>query len=217
MAHHIADLVAGAEGATGEQKDLAEKNCFKAILALWQHRAQLPDGKRPFEDLEPVVRAIESLDPESKTPRYFRFARPPKGEGKDQSEMDTWIAMADGVDYSARVLVGYCLSEAARVAVDKSKEWVKLAEAAAAEDGPVEVAIRFVSSSADIGKNLNPNIEVRKQLQDRIGRLEGFIKLAESVARDLKGRLEALPTLEEGEDIAGEGLHEPEPNDRGDT
>lgn len=42
------------------------------------HRAAFPNGKRPFEDLEPVMRAIESLDPEDDTPRYFRSARAPK-------------------------------------------------------------------------------------------------------------------------------------------
>src|SRR6266436_3211912 len=56
MAHHIADLMLEAKSATGKEKELAEKNCFEAILALWKHRAELPNGKRPFEDLEPVIR-----------------------------------------------------------------------------------------------------------------------------------------------------------------
>lgn len=217
MAHHIADLIISAENATGEEKDLAEKNCFEAILVLWKHRAELPNGKRPFEDLEPVVRAIESLDPDSDTPRYFRSARGPKGEVKEQSEADTWLAMVDGLDYSAKVLIGYCLSEAALAAVDKSKEWVKLAEAAKTEDGAPEIVIRFVSSNADLGKDPGPNAEVRRRLQDRLGRLEGFIKLAESVERDLKDRLEALPRLEEGDDVAAEKLPKPDPNHWSDT
>ena len=173
-AHYIAELIAKAESATGEEKGVAEKKCFEAILALWKHRAELPNGKRPFEDLEPVVRAIESLDPDDDTPRYFRSARPPRGDGEEKSEADTWLDMVSGLDYSAKILIGYCLAEAARAAVDKSKEWVKLAEAAGAEDGVPEIVIRFVSTPADLGKEPDVHAEARRQLQDRLKRLEGF-------------------------------------------
>lgn len=210
MAHHIADLIVSAENATGEERDVAEKSCFEAILALWKHRAELPNGKRPFEDLESVVRAIESLDPDSDTPRYFRSARAPRGETEEQSEAATWLAMVDGLDYSAKILIGYCLAEAARAAVDKSKEWVKLAEAAGVDDSASEIVIRFISSNADLGKDQDANAEVRQRLEDRIGRLEGFIKLAEPVAVDLKARLEALPPLEEGDDMAAEKTPDPD-------
>lgn len=200
MAHYTADLIAKAESATGEEKQLAEKKCFEAILALWKHRAELPNGKRPFEELEPVIRAIESLDPEDDTPRYFRSARAPKTDGEEKSEADSWLDMVSGLDYSAKILIGYCLTEAAHAAVDKSKEWVKLAEAAGAEDGVPEIAIRFVSSSADLGKEPDPNADVRRLLQDLIKRLDGFTKSAEAVARDLRARLEALPPSKEGDD-----------------
>ena len=86
MAHYVADLIAKAENATGEEGSLNQKKCFDAILALWMHRAAFPSGKRPFEEMEPVVRAIESLDPEDSTPRYFRSARAPKAEGREDSE-----------------------------------------------------------------------------------------------------------------------------------
>jgi hypothetical protein len=217
MAHHVAELVISAENATGEEKGLADKKCFEAILTLWKHRAELPNGKRPLEELEPVIRAVESLDPESDTPRYFRSARPPEGEVREQSEAETWLAMVDGIEYSAKVLIGYCLAEAARAAVDKSKEWIKLAEAAEADTSSSEIVIRFVASNADLGKEPDANAEVRQRLQDRMGRIEGFIKLAESFARDMKARLEALPPLEEGNDSAAEKPFEPEPNDCGDA
>lgn len=193
MAHYLADLIAKAESATGEEKGLAEKECFDAILALWKHRAELPDGKRPFDDLESVARAVASLDPDDDTPRYFRSARPPKGEVEEKSGVETWLDMVSGLDYSAKVLIGYCLAEAAAAALDKSREWVKLAEAAGAEDGVPEIVIRFVSSSVDLGREPEPSVEVRRQLQDRLRRLEGFTNLAEAVLRDLKARLEALP------------------------
>ncbi|KZK75246.1 MAG: hypothetical protein A3K90_04240 [Pelodictyon luteolum] len=216
MAHYIADLIVKAENATDEEKSLAEQNCFEAIMVLWKHRAELPNGKRPFENLEPVIRAIESLDPENETPRYFRSSRWPNEKNTEQSEADSWLAMVDGLDYSAKVLIGYCLSEAARAAVDKSVEWVKLADAAEAEQGVPEIVIRFVSSNADLGKDLYPNADVRRRQQEKIKRLEGFMKLAESVASDLKAKLESFPLPEEDVDITAETLSKSEPKDPGD-
>lgn len=216
MAHYIADLIVRAEKATDEEKNLAEKNCFEAILVLWKHRAELPNDNRPFENLEPVIRAIESLDPDNETPRYFRSARRPNDENKEQSDAANWLALVDELDYSAKVLIGYCLSEAARTAVDKSREWVKLAEAAEVEHGVPEIVIRFVSSNADLGKDLDSNAEVRRQLEERIVRLEGFIKLADSVVSDLKVQLESLPSFEESKDITAETLSAPHPKGTGD-
>lgn len=193
MAHYIAELIARAENANGDEKALADKLCFDAILTLWKHRTALPNGKRPYETLEPINRAIESLDPENTLPRYFRSARPPKNEGSEKSETDTWLDTAEGLDYSARMLVGYCLAEAARSAVDRSKEWVRLAESAGAEDGVSEIVIRYVSTSDDLGKGPSQDSKIRQKLQDRLRRLEAFTKFAQVFADELRTRIEALP------------------------
>ena len=191
MAHYVADLIDKADSATGEEKRVAQKNCFDAILTLWSHRAVLPRGKRPFEELEPIARAIESLDPDDDTPRYFRSARTPTGDKKEGSETETWLKIVDGLDYSAKVLIGHCLGEAARTAVDKSKEWVKLAEAAGTDRGVSEIVVRFVSSAADVDKKPDPDGDMRRKLEDRLSRLEGFTKLADGLASELRQRLRA--------------------------
>lgn len=196
MAHHISDLIRQAEVSVGEARQTVEKACFDAILTLWKHRAELPNGRRPFQEMEPVVRAIESLDPDDDTPRYFRTVRPPKGEGVEKSDAETWLDMVIGLDYSAKILISYCLAEAAREATDKSKEWVKLAEAAGEEDGVPEIVVRFVSTSADLHKEPDIRWELRRQIQDRLKRLEGFTRLAETFAGHLKARLGELPKPE---------------------
>ncbi len=191
MAHYIAELITKAEKATGAQKDIAERECAAVILALWQHRSELPDGRRPFEALEPVMRAIESLDPESDRPRYYGRARPPKDETAKTSEQDQWVAMADGLDYSAKILIGFCLAEAAGAALEKSKEWVKLASEIDA-DGVPEIVFRFVSADSDeTEEQEDPNDEIRLLLKDRIKRLHGFVKMAELLANTLEDRLNA--------------------------
>ncbi|WBK01229.1 AVAST type 3 anti-phage proein Avs3b [Methylocystis parvus] len=196
MAHHVADLITKAEKVTGDEKSAAERECFAAILALWKHRSELPNGKRPFEELEPIMRAIESLDPENDMPRYYRAARPPKGEAAETSEQEKLLSLADGLDYSAKVLIGYCLAEAAGAALNKSKEWVKLATAIDG-DGAPEIVIRFVSTAADVNKEPDPNEGIRSLLNDKVKRLRGFLGIAESLANTLEERLEALPPPKE--------------------
>ncbi len=196
MAHYIADLVTKAEKATGDEKIVVERECSAAILALWKHRSELPDGRRPFQALEPVMRAIESLDPENDTPRYFRAARPPKGDAAETSEQARWLALVDGLDHSARILIGYCLAEAAEAALDKSKEWVKLATEIDANGAP-EIVIRVISSTADMMKKPDPNEAMRSLLKDRIQRLHGFLEMAESLVITLDERLQALPSAGE--------------------
>jgi hypothetical protein len=191
MAHYLADLITNADSATGEDKAAVQKNCFDAILALWKYRAELPNGKRPFEELEPVIRALETLDPDDDTPRYFRAARQSTNDRKEKAEAEAWLKMVDGLDYSAKVLIGYCLAEAARASIDKSQEWVKLAEAAGADDGVSEVVVRFVSSAADLDNKPDPDTEARRKLEDRLRRLEGFTKLAEGLAVEWRQRLQA--------------------------
>jgi hypothetical protein len=199
MAHYIVDLIQKAEAATGATKQSAEKACFEAILKLWAHRGELPSGKRPYQDVEPVIRAVESLDPDDNTPRYFRTARPPRGEAPEKSETEKWLDMVEGLDYSAKVLIGYCLAEAADAAQDKTCEWVKLAEAAGVEDGVPEIVIRFISTAADLNKEPDVTKELRNRLQERLKRLDGFTKLAETVAAELRAQLTELPEIDKSD------------------
>jgi hypothetical protein len=195
MAHYIAELITKVERVSGDDKIAAQRECFAAILTLWKHRSELPNGTRPFEDLEPIMRAIESLDPESVMPRYYRGAHPPMGEAAETPDQEKWLRLIEGLDYSARALIGYCLAEAAETALDKSKAWVK--HAPAIDDGVPERVIRFVSNAYDVNKAADPNKETRLLLQDRINRLRSFLHIADSVASTLEHRLKALPPVEE--------------------
>jgi len=95
------------------------------------------------------------------------------------------------------VLIGYCLSKSAQAALDKTRERVKLAEAAGADDYAQEIFIHFVSDNLDPGKRPNLNTEVRRQLQDRVERLENFIKMVKLVKDVLKLNLKPLQLVKE--------------------
>ncbi len=208
MAHHVADLILKAENATGSDKVTAETEAFDAILALWKHRSEFPHGKRPYEELEPVMRTVASLDPEDDTPRYYRMIRPPKDEAAETSDQEKWLRLAEGMDYMAKELIGFCLAEAAATALDRSKEWMKRADGIG-DEGSYEITIRFLSRIEESNKPPDPHAEQRKMLADRIKRMQAFMGLAESVVTTLAKRLEELPAVEHPAGPEGTALSAP--------
>jgi hypothetical protein len=197
MAHYVAELIDAASNASAEERADAQRKCFNAILALWSHRAELPRGKRPFENLEPIVRAIESLDPDDDTPHFFRSVRGAIVEQNEEAQTRSLLEFVRNLDSTAKILIGHALAEAARSAVDRGKEWIALAEEAGVDPGVHAIVIRFVSNKADIEKKPDPSELERELLRERIKRLEAFTKMATLVSDDLKKRLAALPPPQE--------------------
>lgn len=198
MAHYIAELIDEAKTARVEDRQAKLANCADAILKLWDHRHQLPDGKRPFEDLEPIMKALASLDPEDDTPRYFRTQRRPTKKTKENKETVKWLELADGLDYSAKSLIRYCLAQAAQTAIDKSKAWVKLAEKAGLEDNIDFRVIRFTSVEKELSEAQKLKDIEKRQLEDRIKRLDGFKKMADALASDMRRQLKQSKTPKSG-------------------
>lgn len=190
MAHYIAELIEGAETATPEDRTEKLAKCAETILDLWKHRHELPNGKRPFEEFEPIFRAIESLDPDNDTPRYFRSVRNPIDKSEESSGARKWLELADGLDYSAKVLIRYCLEQASQDALDKSQEWVALAETAGLEEGIEFPVIRFITAENELANESGTDERARKLLEDRINRLNAFKNMADALESDLHQKLE---------------------------
>ena len=193
MAHYIAELIDAAANARPHERAAAQKRCFDAILELWSHRAVLANGKRPFEDLEPIIQALESLDPDDENPRFFRSLRGKIVETNENPPTRSLLEFVRNLDSTARILIGHALAEAGGTATDKSKEWVALANEAGVDPGFVDVVVRFVSSEGDSKLQPDPGKRERELLQNRITRLENFTKMATLVSEDLKMRLERSP------------------------
>ena len=189
MAHYIAELIEKAETAKVADRPAKLAKCADAIIGLWERRHQLPNGKRPFEDLEPILRALESLDPTDDTPRYFRSPRMEVDVTEQNAETRKWLELADGLDYSAKILIRYCLTQAAQTALDRSKDWVVLAEAVGLEDDIDFPVIRFITDESDLLKTSESDNKARELLEDRINRLYGFKKMADALASDLRRQL----------------------------
>lgn len=189
MAHYIAELIESAETATETDRPEKLAKCSEIIIALWQHRYELPNGKRPFEEFEPIFRAIESLDPDDDTPRYFRSVRNASNKADVNAESRKWLELAEGLDSSAKILIRYCLEQASQDALDKSQEWVRLAEVAGLE-GSIELpVIRFITAENELANESDTDDSARKLLEDRISRLNLFKEIAESLASDMRRKL----------------------------
>jgi hypothetical protein len=193
MAHHIAELVQDAEDVAGDDRPAKQAQLRDAILALWAHRFELPPGKRPFGEFEPILRALASLDPESQSSRYFSQPRAPDNESDESKATREWIELASALDHISKVLIDYCLTLAADAALDKSKEWVKLAKEAGIDDSFDFSMIRFIKDQSDLMKEPDPNTYQRRVLTDRKKKLEAFLLVASMLAKDINDRLNNLP------------------------
>jgi len=192
MAHYIAELIHNAEIANEENRDEQRSKCAGAILELWSHYTAIPNGKRPFQDYDPILRTLESLDPNSNIPRYFRPVREAAAKQQKDTESTTWLESADKVDYTARLLIRFCLTCAARDAIEKSKEWVTLAEAAGVTNDSYFSVIRFVSNEAKLSGEETATNEERKEIESRIKRLEDFVNLAKMLSDHLQEKLDTI-------------------------
>ena len=185
MAHYIAGLITESKKANAKDKRLIQEKCFDTILALWQHRNVMPDGKRPFEDLESIVRIIGSLNPDKKTIHYSHSVRSSIVSDEESDETKTLFKIIEDIDYSARVMIVDCLAHASRSAIDKSKEWVKLAETAEISHAPAEMIIQFISSD---GKQVGTHHNMREKLK----RFENFIEIANTFAANMRQQINEL-------------------------
>lgn len=210
MAHYIAELMDAAANAPARERDSARRACFEAILALWDHRAALPDGRRPFEDLEPVMRALQSLDPASETPRYFAFARRTMESGEDVAADRALLDFAGGVDEAARIVIAEALVEAAGGSLEESQELAAMAKAAEVDAGAAGIVLAFLSKESGYGGQRGRTDGGRTELVERIDRLERFVKVAAGVSEALRERLDALAL---DRDASGGGARGGAPDD----
>lgn len=133
--------------------------------------ATLSNGKRPFEEIEPLLRTLESLDPEDDTPRYFRSVRAIVDDSEENNETKIWLKFINNLDYSAKVLIGYCLTQAAQNVLHKSVEWVTLAKAVGVDEGIEFPLIDLIIDEDSMLKESDPGEKIRKCIEDRIERL----------------------------------------------
>ncbi len=72
MAHHLAELLHTAEnGATAEERQLAEDRAVETILKIWDHRTSLPGNGYPLARYNRILQVLERLRPNDNPFAYF--------------------------------------------------------------------------------------------------------------------------------------------------
>ena len=92
--------------------------------------------------------------------------------------------MAKGIDYSARLLIGRCLKNAAEEIAQENSDWLDLAESLDA-DLPFTSVVRFVASTDQQHEDEKKQIRRIEKLIDRRERLEAFILLSQKLVRNI--------------------------------
>lgn len=197
MAHYIAEQIVVAENTTGNDKIIAEQRCFETILKVWEHRASLPHGRRPFESFEPIFRALERLDPENSVPLYYSQPRSSESDdlNQDTREVRQWLDLAEGVDQAARICLEYIFIQAALKATDeKTITWL-VNTSDVARDRDLSVIRLLVREDPD-----NANIETAKRewkmkqqnLKLRIEKIDTVINFTQELRTAFTAELESM-------------------------
>jgi hypothetical protein len=191
VAHYVAEQIAAIEISTGQEKVAAEKQCFEAILALWAHRNKLPDGLRPFEGFEPVLRALARLDPEEPRSMYYQFQRSPDIKG-EPSELSQLVEFVISLDRVARILIEFALNLATTKAMQPETKTIlenAFPPPLAADLHSIKELLRR-QEALDAGEDLKTDTLGRKR--ERFEELEKFCSLCKSVKDELKAEINAL-------------------------
>ncbi|MFA3778321.1 AVAST type 3 anti-phage proein Avs3b [Yersinia sp. 1652 StPb PI] len=199
MAHHIAELIYDAENTTNETVRIAKQLEIRdSVWAFWTNRYELPFGNKPFKELEPILRALESLDPENQQPRHiFPYPGLTDDREKESTETQKWLKVAESIDSTSKILIDYCLSLAAENSIDKSQEWVELAQKAGLDEDIDLIEFRIFQLRGNAANTTNPSSAQWRVLEKRQKNLAVFLSLATQLDEQLKSQLEALPAIED--------------------
>lgn len=167
MANYIAQKMKTAEQAVGEEKTEAEEKCFKAILALWDHREVWCGNGNPYENLQPIINTINRLNPENKD--YFYWHNNNEYDTVS-SEVQHILDIIKSIDKAARVCLEYLFKYALELTVDEGmREWIKAADKFSDEDAEdISLLRRFMGKS-----DLN-TVDLQEKMEKRILILEEF-------------------------------------------
>jgi len=186
MAHYVAEQIVAAENSKGKAKVAAQKECLKTIMSLWEHRASLPDGRRPLQKFDPVLRALAAIDPKAKRPFYHLFPAREQQSKIKPGLIEFWADFILKVDVIARVLIQTALDEACELAADQHTRTLLKKAIPTAGDGDIE-SFRIMLTRAD--ESANPAMMV---IQERIQKLNAFSEVSRVDSDILQKKLNGI-------------------------
>jgi hypothetical protein len=184
MAHYLAEKMHKVELLPqGNEKAEAQKECCELILKIWDHRSQMPRGRRPFENFEPILKVLESLDPDNNEPFLHRMSKHELSQLENTNphykDIKTYIEAVIDIEKAARVWMENLLNQAAlRVSDEKTKEWLQTASRVSFPDDihSIKIVYKGFNLLNDEDGTLSQETD---RLEMRIQQLERFTKLNE--------------------------------------
>jgi len=187
MGNHIAELIAVAEKFPSDSK--ARYECVRTILEIWAYKSLLPDGTRPFESLEPVVRTLEALDSESSV-RFFAhdFGHDSHSDLKGEN---AWISLSCSIDRAARVVIQCCLEQAALELFGDSDEWEEVAKKAEVDLGILDPILLLTHGDAEGNAKALRHRKIER-IRSRIKHLDLILEASAPLKEELQKSLKEL-------------------------
>jgi hypothetical protein len=202
LAHDIADKMLAARRARGPLKDKLDVELRELILGLWKHRASLRVPMPPLESYDPVIRALESLDPLRPHSRFYpSFVQVVSGQA-ESAATKTWLDSAASIDSAARTLIRFCLLEAAASVPHKAKEWLKLASRVMQnDDAEVQVVLLLTEEQKALAEKekADPNEPERRRIKAMHDSLKRLAVVSEKLSAFFDKRLADLKEGAESE------------------
>lgn len=194
MAHYLADRIHAAETLpNGNEKLRAQQECCETILKIWDHRNQLPRGRRPFEKFEPILKVLECLDPDKDEPYFYHMSKHELSElehtNPNYKDIKDYIDAVINVDKVARIWIENLLSQAAATVVDeKTKEWLHAASQLSYADDIRAIRIVYKNSDDDSDPEDSLAQEI-EQLQTRVEQLRTFARFNDKLIKTYQDQL----------------------------
>ncbi len=191
MAHYIAEQITIAKQSTGLKKRNAEKNCFEAILKLWESRSYFPNGKRPFEKFEVIGEALEKISPNNSAPYYYTEYN--NSKPKRNKKLKSLLDIAKVIDEVARVWLEQVFEEAIK---NSSNKGIKIYLKNALHFKPNNDTMTIVKF-LDEGENIDDQNEKLKRkkienIRSRIDQLEEFFEYSEALKTNFEIELNKI-------------------------
>ncbi|MGL6491565.1 hypothetical protein [Aeromonas veronii] len=181
MINYLSEKMLSAEN--GDEK--AKEVCCDTILKLWSNRRVFPNGARPFENFEHIFKVLDSLSPESNSPRYYMDAEE-NGDNKlhDSTHL---VKLVKDLDAAARVLIMFLLEQAVELENnDVAINWIKSMQGISSSD-EVDFFVKFSWALSSQDKDTRMH-----NLSSRITQLKSFEKTSKLVRKDLENLLSRL-------------------------
>lgn len=199
MAHYLSEKIHEVEVLPkGERRTEAEKECCELILKIWDHRSEMPRGRRPFESFEPILKVLESIDPDSREPFLHRMSEHEltqlASSNPNYEVIRPYIESVVDIDKVARVWMENLLNQAAlKVTDEKTKAWLETASLFSLPDDIH--SIRIVYKKFNLLDDNDTSSPETDRLKLRIQQLEKFKKLNELLLKTYQDKLADIQKL----------------------